>query len=332
MKAFVLERYKASALKMTDLPVPKVGADEVLVRIHAAGLNVLDTKIRDGVFKQILPYKTPFILGHDMAGTVEKAGANVRRFKPGDGVYGRPADGGIGTFAEYIVVKESDLALKPANLGMADAAGVPLVALTAWQALVEIAQLKMGQQVFIQAGSGGVGTFAIQLAKNLGADVATTCSAKSAEMVRDLGAEVIIDYKTEDFEKILSGYDVVLHSQGSAELEKSLRVLKPGGILISISGPPTPEFARHQRLNAAMRLIVTLLSRKTRKQAKKLGVRYKFLLMRADGDQLAQIAKLIEQGTILPVTDRVFPFAALNEAMAYVDTGRAKGKVVVAIA
>jgi NADPH:quinone reductase-like Zn-dependent oxidoreductase len=271
------------------------------------------------------------VLGHDLAGTVIKVGAQVRRFKAGDAVYVRPRDGQIGTFAERIAVKESDLALKPANLSMAQAASIPLVGLTAWQVLVERAQIKPGQKVLIHAGSGGVGTFAIQLAKHLGATVATTASAANATMVKELGADVVIDYRRQKFEDELSGYDVVLNSLDATTLEKSLKVLKPGGKLISISGPPDPAFARAQGLNAVLRLVLRLLSAGIRRKAKRAGVDYSFLFMRADGEQLGRITKLIEDGTIRPVVDRVFPFEQLNDAFATIDTGRAKGKVVVTL-
>src|SRR4029077_15808582 len=176
------------------------------VRVHATAVNLLDSKIRDGEFKLLLPYRPPFILGHDVAGTVARVGLKVRRFKEGDEVYARPRDHRIGTFAEFIAINEMDVALKPKNINMAEAASIPLVGLTAWQALVEVGKVKPGQKVFIQAGSGGVGTFAIQLAKHLGATIATTTSTKNVELVKSLGADVIIDYKTQDFEKILSGY------------------------------------------------------------------------------------------------------------------------------
>ena len=215
---------------------------------------------------------------------------------------------------------------------MSEAASVPLVGLTAWQALVEVGKIKPGQKVFIQAGSGGVGTFAIQLAKHLGAAVATTTSAENAELARSLGADVVIDYKTQDFEKILSGYDVVLNSQDPKTLEKSLGVLKPGGRLISISGPPDPAFARALGLNLFLKLVLWLLSRGVRRKAKRLGVAYSFLFMRAEGRQLGEIARLIEQGVIRPVVDKVFPFEKTGDALAYVETGRAKGKVVIAVA
>ncbi|ANL70562.1 Zn-dependent alcohol dehydrogenase GroES-like protein [Rhizobium phaseoli] len=333
MKAFVVDKYKKKgALRLASLPEPELQDNDVLVRIKATAVNQLDSKVRDGEFKLILPYRPPFVLGHDLAGTVVKVGSRVRRFKVGDEVYGRPRDHRVGTFAEFIAIDEADAALKPSNLSMSEAASVPLVGLTAWQALVEVGKIKPGQKVFIQAGSGGVGTFAIQLAKHLGAAVATTTSAENAELARSLGADVVIDYKTQDFEKILSGYDLVLNSQDPKTLEKSLGVLKPGGRLISISGPPDPAFARELGLNLFLKLVLWLLSRGVRRKAKRLGVAYSFLFMRAEGRQLGEIARLIEQGVIRPVVDKVFPFEKTEDALAYVETGRAKGKVVIAVA
>lgn len=205
MKAFILDQYKKKgALRFGDMPEPVLREDDVLVEIHAASLNPLDSKIRDGEFKPLLPYRTPVILGHDVAGTVVRVGSNVRHFKPGDEIYARPRDGRIGTFAEFIAVNEADVALKPKNLSMEEAASIPLVGLTAWQVLVERAGLKKGQKVLVHAGSGGVGTIAIQLAKHLGATVATTTSTANVDLVRSLGADVVIDYKKQDFEKVLS--------------------------------------------------------------------------------------------------------------------------------
>ncbi|MEP6876974.1 MAG: NADP-dependent oxidoreductase [Burkholderiales bacterium] len=332
MKAFVIDRYqKKAALRLADMPTPELHEDEVLIEVHAAGVNLLDAKIRSGEFKLILPYRLPIILGHDVAGVVVRVGPRVRQFKPGDEVYARPDDFRIGAFAEFVPVKEASLALKPKNLTMEEAASIPLVGLTAWQALVEKADLKKGQKVFIQAGSGGVGTFAIQLAKHLGAAVATTASATNAALVKSLGADVVIDYKTQDFEDVLRDYDVVLNSQDGKTLEKSLRVLKPGGKLISISGPPDPEFGREVEAPGFVRLVMRLLSSGVRRKARGLGIGYSFLFMKASGSQLREITRLIEAGAIRPVMDRVFPFASTNEALAYVEAGRAKGKVVVRI-
>ncbi|MER8553674.1 NADP-dependent oxidoreductase [Mesorhizobium sp. M1217] len=332
MKAFVVDKYnKKGLLRLAEMPEPQLQDSDVLVEVHAAGVNLLDSKVRTGEFKLILPYRQPVILGHDVAGTVIRVGSKVRKFKAGDDVYARPRDGRIGTFAEFIAVNEADVALKPENLSMEEAASIPLVGLTAWQTLIDRANLKKGQKVFVQAGSGGVGTFAIQLAKHLGATVATTASAASADLVKSLGADVVVDYRQEDFEKVLSGYDVVLNSQDAKTLEKSLSVLKPGGKLISISGPPDPEFAREKGLNLMLRLVLRLLSRGIRAKAKRRAVQFSFLFMWAQGDQLSKIAALIESGAIRPVLDRVFPFEATNEALAYVETGRAKGKVVIKV-
>jgi len=333
MKAFVVDKYKKKgALRLANMPEPELQDNDVLVRIHATAVNLLDSKVRDGEFKLFLPYRPPFVLGHDVAGTVVTTGPKVRRFKVGDEVYARPRDHRVGTFAEFIGVNEADVALKPKNLNMAEAASIPLVGLTAWQALIEVGQVKPGQKVFIQTGSGGVGTFAIQLAKHLGATVATTTSANNAKLVRSLGADVVIDYKTQDFEKVLSGYDLVLNSQDSKALEKSLGVLKPGGRLISISGPPDPTFAKELGLNVFLKLVVRLLSRGVRNKAKGLGIRYSFLFMRAQGQQLSEITSLIESGVIRPVVDKVFPFEKTGDALAYVETGHAKGKVVITVA
>jgi len=330
MKAFVLRRYgRQQALELADMPVPDLRDDEVLVEVHAAGVNPLDAKIRDGEFKLILPYRLPLILGHDVAGVVVKLGSGVRQFKLGDEVYARPDDFRSGTFAEFVPVKEASLAPKPRNLTMEEAASFPLVALTAWQALVENAQLKKGQKVFIQAGSGGVGTVAIQLAKHLGATVATTTSAANAALVKRLGADTVVDYKAQDFEEVLRDCDVVLNSQDGKTLGKSLRVLRSGGKLISISGPPDPEFGRQIHAAWPLRLAMRLLSSGVRRRAGRRGVRYSFLFMKADGKQLREITRLVEAGAIRPVVDRVFPFESTNEALACVEAGRAKGKVVV---
>jgi len=332
MKAYIIEKYdKKLDLKLADLQEPEVGENDVLVAVHAAGINLLDSKIKSGEFKLILPYKLPIILGHDVAGVITRVGKNVKQFKVGDEIYARVADFRIGTFAEYIAINESDIALKPKNLSMEEAASIPLVALTAWQALVEKANLKKGQKVFIQAGSGGVGTIAIQLAKHLGATVATTASEKSFAMLKQLGADVLIDYKKEDFEAKLKDYDVVLNSQDTQTLEKSLRVLKHGGKAISISGPPTPDFAKSIGASWIIRTVLSLISFGIRRKAKKLGIDYSFLFMRADGKQLSEITSLIETGKIAPVVDKVFLFEQTNEALTFVESGRAKGKVVIKV-
>jgi NADPH:quinone reductase-like Zn-dependent oxidoreductase len=332
MKAFTIDRYKSKdGGRFADVPQPAVGDNDVLVQVHAAGVNLLDAKIASGEFKLMLPYRFPLILGNDVAGVVVQVGPRVRAFKLGDEVYARPDKDRIGTFAEFIAMNERDVAITPAGLSMEEAASIPLVGLTAWQALVEMADLQPGQKVFIQAGTGGVGTFGIQLAKHLGATVATTASSANFELVKSLGADVMIDYKKEDFETMLHGYDVVLHSQDSKTLDKSLRVLKPGGKLISISGPPDPAFAKELGLPWYVKQIIRVLSFGAKRKAKRLKVTFAFLFMRANGGQLSEITSLIDRGVIRPVMDRVFPFDETKDAVDYVEGGRAKGKIVVKV-
>lgn len=330
MKAFAIDRYGSNDnVRAVQVPDPQLRDDDVLVEIHAASINPLDAKIRDGKVKPILPYRLPLILGNDLAGVVVRVGSAVRRFQPGDQVYARPDQDRIGTFAELISIKQDDVALKPTGLTMEEAASLPLVALTAWQALVERATLKPGQKVLIHAGSGGLGSIAIQLAKHLGATVATTTSTANVDWVTALGADIVIDYRTSDFAGVLHDYDVVFDPLGGDTLNKSFGVLKPGGKLISVSGPPDPEFANSAGLNPILRQATRLLSYPTRRTAKRHGVSYSFLWMKANGDQLAKIASLADSGIIRPVIDRLFPFESTKEALAYVDQGRAKGKVIV---
>ena len=332
MKAFIVDRYGSSdGVRAGEMPDPEVRDDDVLVQIHAASVNPVDLKIRDGKLKRILPYRLPFILGNDLAGVVVRVGSEVRRFKPGDAVYARPDTDRIGAFAEFISIKEDAVANKPKALTMEEAASIPLVGLTAWQALIERANVKTGQKVLIHAGSGGVGTFAIQLAKHLGAIVATTTSTANLDWVKRLGADMVIDYRKDDFETILHDYDAVLDTLGGEVLEKSLRVLKPGAKLISISGPPDSDFAQDIGSTWILRLAMRLLSYRIRKRAKRHHVSYAFLFMRPSGDQLREIGALIDSGIIRPVVDRVFPFESTKEALAYVEKGHAKGKVIVKV-
>ena len=313
------------------MPDPELRENDVLVQVHAAAVNLLDSNIRNAEFKFILPYRLPLILGNDVAGVVVRVGSRVRRFKAGDQVYARPPQDRIGSFAELTSMNEDAVAIMPKKLTMEEAASIPLVGLTAWQTLIERANLKKGQKVLIHAGSGGVGTFTIQLAKHLGAIVATTTSTANLDLVKRLGADIVIDYKKDDFEKVLRDYDVVLNSLGGETLEKSLRVLKPGGKLISISGPPDPDFAKDMGASWILRRVMRFLSYRIRKKAKRRRVSYSFLFMRASGDQLHEITSLIDSGIIRPVVDRVFPFESTKEAMAYVERGRAKGKVIVKV-
>lgn len=328
MKAFAIDAYKAP-LKVHEVAEPVARDGQVIVAIEAASVNPLDVKLRSGAFKAILPYEMPLVLGHDLAGTVIAAEPGVTRVRVGDAVFACVGGDTIGTFAERIAVAEGDLAPKPANLGMEDAAALPLVALTAWQVLVDRAAIKPGDRVLIHAGSGGVGTVAIQLAKHFGAHVATTVGTGSVDLARSLGADVVIDYRKERFEDILTDYDIVLHSLDDDTLQRSLTVLKRGGKLISISGPPDPAFAASIGANWIVRQVLRLGSAKVRRKAKHLGVDYSFHFMRPDGAQLAEIAKLVEAGIVRPVIDQVFPFEETPAALERSASGRARGKVIV---
>lgn len=328
MKAFIVESYGKDGLRAADVPKPGVGRRDVLVQVRAASINPLDKMVRNGEFKQLLKYKRPFVLGHDVSGLVTEVGADVRAFTVGDEVYARPRDLRIGTFGEFIAIDQGDVALKPKSLSFDEAAAVPLVALAAWQTLVDLAHVKAGQKVLVHAGAGGLGSTVIQVAKHLGAYVATTAHTNDVEKVRTLGADEVIDFTKEDFAEVLAGYDVALDSLGGTNLEKSLTVLKRGGLAISVVGPPDPSFAT-QVGQPLLAPVMALMSRKVRKQAKKLGVRYSFFFMKANGAQLKELAALYDNGTLRPVLDRTFPFDQTLEAMAYVEQGRANGKIVV---
>lgn len=329
MKAFIVDSYgDKTPVRFGTVPVPEVGPRDVLVKVHAAGVNPLDVKIKAGEFKIPLPYRTPFVLGNDVAGTVERVGDQVRRFATGDPVFARPDKDRIGTFAEYIAVDEADIAHAPATVSLTEAASLPLVALTAWQALVERARIRPGQKVLIHAGTGGVGMAAIQLAKHLDAEVTTTAGAAHADLMRSLGADRVVDHRAEDFSRLLSGYYMVLDPFGPDSVLRSLRVVKPGGLVVGIGGPPDPAFATYLG-KPLLRPVLAFTSRRVRAAAKKAGARYEFLFMRADGAQLREVALLVDAGALRPVIDKVFPFEETVAALDYVDTGRAKGKVVV---
>ena len=332
MKALILKRYgKSDQLAFADIPRPTIKPDEMLVQVLAAGLNPIDNVIPKGMFKPILKFKLPATIGSDLAGIVVEVGSLVTRFKPGDAVYASIFDLDTGALAEFAVVPESAAAIKPANLDFVQAASIPMVGLTSWQALKERAHLKPGQKVFIPAGSGGIGTFAIQLAKYLGAKVGTTTSTGNIALVQRLGADEVIDYKQQEFEKVLQGYDVVLGTLRGDVIEKSLSILNPKSIIISLIGPLDAAFAHARGMNFLMAFVFGLMSAKIIRQAKKRGIEYSFLFVHPDGRQLAEIGKLLDAGHIQPVIDKVFPFNEAIEALAYLEEGRAKGKVVVRI-
>ncbi|MBV6692215.1 NADP-dependent oxidoreductase [Serratia quinivorans] len=330
MKAFTFKRYgKSPELGFDNVDYPSLKANEVLVKVYAVGLNPIDNVIPTGIFKPVLHFKLPATLGSDLSGVVIAVGSRVTRFSPGDEIFASIFDTGTGSLAEFAVVPESAVAIKPANLDFVQAASLPMVSLTSWQALTERVRLRPGQKVFIPAGSGGIGTFAIQLAKQLGATVGTTTSTGNIEWVRSLGADEVVDYKKEEFEKVLAGYDVVLGTTRGDMIEKSTQILKPGGSIVSLVGPLDVKFARARGLNFFLTFIFRLMSRNIMRLSKKRGLTYTFLFVRPEGDQLSQIGKLVETEQIKPMIDKVFPFAQTKEALAYLAQGHAKGKVVI---
>jgi NADPH:quinone reductase-like Zn-dependent oxidoreductase len=330
MKALTFQRYgKSPGIALADVPRPALQPDELLVQVHAAGLNPIDNMIPTGIFKPILTFRLPGTLGSDVAGVVIEVGSRVTRFKPGDAIFASVFDLGRGSLAEFVAVPERVAAPKPANLDFIQAASVPMVGLTAWQALKERARLQPGQNVFIPAGSGGIGTFAIQLAKHFGARVATTTSAGNVALVAGLGADDVVDYTKQEFEDVLRGCDVVLGTLRGDTLEKSVAILDPGGTIVSLVGPLDAAFARARRLNILLRFVFGFMSRKIRRLAATRDATYSFLFMRPDGAQLRDIGELLASQRIRPVIDKVFPFEQAKEALDYLAQGRAKGKVVV---
>ncbi|WP_212937019.1 NADP-dependent oxidoreductase [Bacillus hominis] len=331
MKAMIIDKYGKIPMRMTEVPTPEINEYEVLAEIHAASINPIDFKIRDGKVKMLLKYEMPLILGNDFSGVIVKVGAKVTRFKVGDEIYARPRKDKIGTFAEYIAIHEDDIALKPKNLSFEEAASIPLVGLTSYQALHDIIQLQQGQKILIHAGSGGVGTFAIQLAKIMGATVTTTASEAGANLVKSLGADEIINYKTEKFEDILTNYDAVFDTIGGTTLEKSFNIIKSGGNIVSVSGMPNARFGKEFGSGFFKTLLFSFASKKLTALEKKHNAQYSFLFMKPSGDQLRIIANYIEAGKIKPIIDRVFPFEDAQKAMEYSESGRAKGKIIVKI-
>jgi NADPH:quinone reductase-like Zn-dependent oxidoreductase len=332
MKALTFKRYgKSPEIGFTDVPRPTLKPDELLVQVHAAGVNPIDNMIPTGLFKAVVKFDLPATLGSDLAGVVTEVGSRVTRFKPGDAIFASIFDLGTGSIAEFAVVPESAAALKPANLDFVQAASIPMVGLTSWQALKERLKLQAGQKVFIPAGSGGIGTFAIQLAKHLGAKVGTTTSTGNVELVRSLGADEIVDYKKQEFENVLHGYDAVLGTVRGDSMEKSVGILKSRGAMVSLVGPLDAAFARARRLNFVLTFVFAMMSRKIKRLAKKREVTYSFLFERPDGSQLAEIGELLKAERIRPVIDKVFPFEQAKEALEYLAQGRSKGKVVVKV-
>lgn len=331
MKAMIIEKYGKVPLKLADIPVPAIGDNDVLAEIVAASINPIDLKIRDGKVKMLLKYKMPLILGNDFSGVVKQVGKGVTKFKVGDEIYGRATKDRIGTFTEYIAIGENAIAIKPKNLSFEEAASIPLVGLTSYQALHDILKMSPGQKVLIQAGAGGVGSFAIQLAKTMGVYVATTASKAGYELVRSLGADKIIDYKNEAFDKILQDYDGVFDTIGGETLEKAFDIVKPGGQVVSVSGLPNAHFGKKYGSGLLKTTLFRMATLQISKLERQNNVKYTFLFMKPSGEQLKIITELIELGKIRPVIDRIFPFEEAQKALEYSEAGRAKGKVILKI-
>lgn len=306
MKAAVIRGY-GSAIEVADIEQPALLADSVLIEVHAASVNPVDGIVQAGYLKEMMPITFPFTMGFDISGVVVQVGEQVSKFKIGDEVFSRPNGMQAGTIAEYAVIKADELAIKPANISHQQASSIPLVGLTAWQAMVSKGALQKGQKVLIHAGSGGVGTLAIQIAKHLGAQVATTTSAANAQLVKSLGADVVIDYKTQQFEEELSDYDLVFDMMGGDIMEKSFKILKKGGCLVSIKGEDSKGLAQQY------------------------GVRFEAFFMWPSGEVLSQLAKFISDGALKPVIDRTFSIDQVQAAYDYLQTGRAKGKIVIQV-
>lgn len=331
MKAARINRYKQAVPTIEEIPMPDIGEEDVLVKVLAASINPIDLKTKDGGLRMLLNYQIPLTLGSDFAGVIVQAGRHVQKFQPGDAVYGRVQKNRIGTFAEYLAVSQKDIAFKPKNLSFEEAAAIPLVGLTSYQALHDIMLIQPNQKVLIQAGSGGIGTIAIQIAKNLGAFVATTTSQKNTALVRSLGADLVIDYKTEDFTD-LKDYDHVFDTQGGQTLADAFKIIKAGGNVVTISGLPTAQFAKEAGLPLWKRGLFAIASRRLTNLAKKRAASYTFLFMKPSGQQLQLLTEMIEQGQIKPIVDRIFPLAAIQEAFAYSKAGHARGKIILKIA
>jgi NADPH:quinone reductase-like Zn-dependent oxidoreductase len=331
MRAYVLEHYGGSdGSRLMDVPAPAPGPRDILVKVRAAGLNPVDFKFRQGKLRAILRPKLPFVLGNELAGEVIAVGGDVKRFRVGDRVFARVAKDRAGAFAEQACVDEDDAALMPRDLDFTAAAAVPLAALTALQALRNELGVTPGQKVFISGGAGGVGTFAIQIAKWLGAHVTTTASQRGEALVRSLGCDEVIDYTARDMSKAAGRFDAGFDLIGGKTLAQMLEIMKPGTKIVSVAAVPEPQAAiKDLGGRRALSALFWIISYGIRSRARRAGVSYRYLFMHPSGSDLARIAELIEQGKLKVIVDKAYPFANISEALAYVETGRAKGKVVV---
>ncbi|HWN68502.1 MAG TPA: NADP-dependent oxidoreductase [Haliangium sp.] len=313
-----------------DMPEPTLGEDELLVDVHAAGINPLDVKIRDGKLRLVRRFPLPAIMGNELSGVVAAVGRAVRGFEVGDAIFARVDKRHLGAFAERACVHQSHAAHKPSRLSMVEAAGVPLAALTAWQAL-DLLGVGAGSRVLVHAGAGGVGSFAVQFAKLRGAWVASTASGRNVALVRDLGADQVIDYTAQRFEDALEPVDRVFDTVGGEVLDRSLRATRRDGLVVSIAGAPEPQAAMMEGMGRFAEALFWLASLGVRRRARRVGVGYRYLFMRPDGQQLAEIGRLIDEDKLRVLMDSVVPFDRALDALAHAETGRARGKIVLAL-
>jgi NADPH:quinone reductase-like Zn-dependent oxidoreductase len=331
MRAYVLEHYGGpEGSQLMDVPAPQPGPRDILVEVRAAGLNPVDFKFRQGKLRVILRPKLPFVMGNELAGEVIAAGGDAKRFRAGDRVFARVAKDRAGAFAEQACVDQAHAAHMPGDIDFTAAAAIPLAALTALQALRDELDVKPGQRVFISGGAGGVGTFAIQIAKWLGAHVTTTASKRGEALVRSLGCDEVIDYTSQSISEAGRGFDAGFDLIGGKTLEQMFEIMKPGTKIVSIAGLPEPQTAiKDLAGRRALAALFWIISYGIRSRARRAGVSYRYLFMHPSGTDLAQLAELIEQGKLKVIVDKTYPFANISEALAYLEGGRAKGKVVV---
>jgi len=331
MKAVLIHRYGGNdVLALEDVPEPALRPRDVLIDVHAASVNPIDFKIRGGGLKAVRKLAFPIRLGFDVSGIVRQRGPAATRFAPGAEVFAS-LDERMGGFAECVAADESVVAAKPKKLDHEHAAALPLVSLTSWQALVDIAKVGPGSKVLIHAGAGGIGTAAIQIAKHLGATVATTTSTKNVAFVRSLGADTVIDYTQADFTQTVAGQDVVFETLGGASELRSLAVIRRGGIMVSIAGLPDAAWAQANGLNPVMTAGLWLMTLRRTLEAKRRGVRLRYLMMRTDGEELARIAALADEGKLIPIIDSVLPLAQIKDAFARLEAGHARGKIIIKV-
>ena len=333
MKSLMITKYGDinSSLEEQDIPKPLVEANQILIRTYSSSFNPIDHMIVKGDYKAMGKVSFPAGIGRDVSGIVEEVGKNVRKFKVGDKVYSRINESFVGTMAEYVLSNVKDTALMPSNLSFDESASIPLVGLATYQALVDIAKLSKGENVLIHAGSGGIGTFAIQLAKHLGANVTTTTSTKNISFVKELGADKVIDYTSQNYLDEGAAFDVVYDTLGGNHTMDSFKVLKDGGRVVSIKGTVDSITAKQLGLNKLIQMIIAFQARKVFKAASKMNASYRFLYMSPNGEQLKKIAKLYESGAIKPIIDKTYKFSESIQALEYLSKGHAKGKVVVKI-